>query len=675
MQVTRTRRAAPPSPPAFKLVVRGLPPNLPCSVFETSLGEWRACLTWFSFVSGSPKHGVCGRAYVSFSDAQQMTLFAHFYSGWRFEDANGKEHVASVEVAPFQQIPRKTSKKDYRLNTLDTDPDFLAFLDQLANPPAPTETPSVAAAPPLSTPLLDDLRAKRQHQLDLAEKRRKDLAERKVQRRATDTPKDALRKAKEQALLARTAAKAEARKNKNAAQQPQKQPRERKKRERKDRPVLAAPQSSSSVVTPIPTLAVQPMAIQRKLPTTAAPAPSIKQPSPVVTPSVMNSVGKQPPAPQIQQPTNNSNANSNSKRPQKSNQQDRQSSNSSSTAQSWQPQPPKQPAAAAPIQQHQPSPQQQQQQQQQQLPNRGGRGGSRRGGRGGNRGGIQSVANPPPTTTTTSRPNSGPQWQSELQGQSQPQWQQQPPSAPATIQVQRKPKIAIPTTVPIQPPVPAAVSAPVAPPNQKWTEFQPQQPFQQQQKPTSSKPKPQRPPPQPLQPPQQKAQWTEFQPQQQQQQQQLQWAGQDYAQNPYQQHPAQANWQQQDYGSGSYQQQEYQLPASGYASAYAQQQTNPYAQNQNPYAGFDVFGGGGAVEYGQVGGGGDVYGGYGVGGAYGGVGMGGQQAVGGGGGRKYVGRNQQQPQQQQQSHDVGGSGSSAAAGAYVPKVTIKKRGP
>ncbi|KAI8832362.1 hypothetical protein BC829DRAFT_92990 [Chytridium lagenaria] len=69
-----------------------------------------------------------------------------------------------VELAPFQKIPKPKKKADPRVNTIDTDPEYLAFLESL-NAPAEEKvfepSPAAIVDKPKSTPLLDDLRAKK----------------------------------------------------------------------------------------------------------------------------------------------------------------------------------------------------------------------------------------------------------------------------------------------------------------------------------------------------------------------------------------------------------------------------------------------------------------------------------------------------------------------------------
>lgn len=39
-----------------------------------------------------------------------------------------------VDFAPYQKVPREKQRKDAKMGTIDRDPEYLAFLDELAKP-------------------------------------------------------------------------------------------------------------------------------------------------------------------------------------------------------------------------------------------------------------------------------------------------------------------------------------------------------------------------------------------------------------------------------------------------------------------------------------------------------------------------------------------------------------
>lgn len=70
-----------------------------------------------------------------------------------------------VEKSAFQRIPPPKDRVDQRQGTIDTDPDFMAFLEELANPPAQpaggAEENADTAPAPTVTPLIEYLKAKK----------------------------------------------------------------------------------------------------------------------------------------------------------------------------------------------------------------------------------------------------------------------------------------------------------------------------------------------------------------------------------------------------------------------------------------------------------------------------------------------------------------------------------
>ncbi|KAJ3067576.1 hypothetical protein HDU99_003446, partial [Rhizoclosmatium hyalinum] len=169
--------------PEFKVVVRRLPPNLPSDVFDQTLAQWAHLVTWSKYFAGkiskntTAKPHTLSRAYLSFTSLDHLAEFAQAYNGWLFkEEKSGTEYRASVEMAPFQKVPRRKPRVDYRVNTLETDPEYLEFIESLKQDPKEAAVAAAAAAAaqaaeaispthladqPKSTPLLDDLRAKK----------------------------------------------------------------------------------------------------------------------------------------------------------------------------------------------------------------------------------------------------------------------------------------------------------------------------------------------------------------------------------------------------------------------------------------------------------------------------------------------------------------------------------
>lgn len=59
------------------------------------------------------------RAYLNFTDALQVYEFRAKFDGHNFVSERGVQFSCSVEYAPYQKVPKKTSKKDPKEGTLD----------------------------------------------------------------------------------------------------------------------------------------------------------------------------------------------------------------------------------------------------------------------------------------------------------------------------------------------------------------------------------------------------------------------------------------------------------------------------------------------------------------------------------------------------------------------------
>ncbi|KIY64156.1 hypothetical protein CYLTODRAFT_402264 [Cylindrobasidium torrendii FP15055 ss-10] len=165
--------------PRLKIVVRRLPANLPESIFWDSVTEWVTddTVTWRSFRPGKSKarigkETIQARAYIAFRDESLLVKFATAYNGHVFRDKSGTETAAVVEFAPFQKIPGGDGKKkkDGRVGTIESDDDYISFVETLNKPtePVPIDqliTSSQQPPQPKSTPLLEALKAEREAKL------------------------------------------------------------------------------------------------------------------------------------------------------------------------------------------------------------------------------------------------------------------------------------------------------------------------------------------------------------------------------------------------------------------------------------------------------------------------------------------------------------------------------
>ncbi|KAK4140059.1 Smg-4/UPF3 family-domain-containing protein [Dichotomopilus funicola] len=137
-----------------KAVVRRLPPAMTEDEFVAILGdEWRVGrgkVDWFSYwpgkVSQHPsKPSQPSRAYLHVTRRDELTNLLQTVQSATWEDAkesyNDPALVSSptVEFAAYKKIPGEKKRVDGRQGTIDQDPEFMAFLEALANPEAHKE--------------------------------------------------------------------------------------------------------------------------------------------------------------------------------------------------------------------------------------------------------------------------------------------------------------------------------------------------------------------------------------------------------------------------------------------------------------------------------------------------------------------------------------------------------
>eukprot|EP00727_Mastigamoeba_balamuthi_P014039 m51a1_g9258 hypothetical protein (267) ;mRNA; f:55245-56612 len=160
--------------PKTKVAVRDLPPTLTAEAFRALLDEsFRDAYDYLFFIPGSVtlRKSKKSKALVNFKDPKTVFAFAEKFNGHAFIDNKGKEDRARVEFAPSQKVcpPRK---KDKREGTLESDPDFLKFVEDLSKPPEPPASVEAlldaklrAEDKPIISPLLQSLIARRNAKL------------------------------------------------------------------------------------------------------------------------------------------------------------------------------------------------------------------------------------------------------------------------------------------------------------------------------------------------------------------------------------------------------------------------------------------------------------------------------------------------------------------------------
>ncbi|KAM0199920.1 hypothetical protein ACHAPI_003020 [Fusarium lateritium] len=167
-----------------KLVIRRLPPGMTQAEFLSILGsEWdlgKGRVDWFSFAGGKistdpSKPSRPGRAYVHVTRKDDILALSETVRNAVWEDAKASFNSPSligppsVEFAIYKKIPSNKKRTDARQGTIDQDPEFMAFLEELANPAPPNQTLegeegdelSKAEAKVTTTPLIEYLKEKK----------------------------------------------------------------------------------------------------------------------------------------------------------------------------------------------------------------------------------------------------------------------------------------------------------------------------------------------------------------------------------------------------------------------------------------------------------------------------------------------------------------------------------
>ncbi|PVH87607.1 hypothetical protein DL98DRAFT_251544 [Cadophora sp. DSE1049] len=141
--------SAKPAAVKLKTIVRRLPPGLTQEEFTTILGEeWKlgqGKVDWFRYKPGkdskdASKPSKPSRAYLHLTNESHLLSLSEAVRLSVFEDATNTYNSPcligppSVEFAPYGRTPAGRRRVDARAGTIDQDPEFMAFLEDLANP-------------------------------------------------------------------------------------------------------------------------------------------------------------------------------------------------------------------------------------------------------------------------------------------------------------------------------------------------------------------------------------------------------------------------------------------------------------------------------------------------------------------------------------------------------------
>lgn len=112
----------------------------------------------FYFVNGNLSLGefAFSRAYFKFKNFQEMLIFKDKFDDYVFMDSKGNEYPCVIEFAYLQKMPRpsndsKKTKQDIKMNTIDSEPDYIAFVQELNN------TTSISPPPCSADALLEEI--------------------------------------------------------------------------------------------------------------------------------------------------------------------------------------------------------------------------------------------------------------------------------------------------------------------------------------------------------------------------------------------------------------------------------------------------------------------------------------------------------------------------------------
>lgn len=182
----RTMSRSQPEVSRLKVVIRRLPADVTEADVFASLGEgWKAGegrVDWVSFRAGKvleyPKAQIkAARVYLHLISVDHLKALAERVAEVRFTSSSsvsssGRSRASTdcafgppmVQYAPYQRVSSAKIRHDSSQGTIDTDPEFMAFLEQLTQPvPARSSSAAeeVVISKPKTTPLIEYLKDKK----------------------------------------------------------------------------------------------------------------------------------------------------------------------------------------------------------------------------------------------------------------------------------------------------------------------------------------------------------------------------------------------------------------------------------------------------------------------------------------------------------------------------------
>ncbi|XP_015174167.1 PREDICTED: regulator of nonsense transcripts 3B isoform X2 [Polistes dominula] len=183
--------------PMTKVIIRRLPPTMTSDQLMEQISPLPEH-DYFYFVKADMSLGqyAFSRAYINFTDQQDIFTFKEKFDNYVFVDSKGTEYPAVVEFSPFQRLPKKRvgKKKDLKCGTIESDSYYISFLESRNN----QEADSTNAQPKTeysyqpadntlkkvtTTPLLEYLKQRKQEKQRLRDEKREERRRRELERR------------------------------------------------------------------------------------------------------------------------------------------------------------------------------------------------------------------------------------------------------------------------------------------------------------------------------------------------------------------------------------------------------------------------------------------------------------------------------------------------------------
>lgn len=175
-----------------KVVVRRLPPTMNRETFLNQISPVPS-YDYFYMVKGDASLGEnsFSRAYINFSNPNDIYDFKEKFDNYVFLDAVGHEFPAVVEFAAFQKIPKRRTKIriDPKVGSIESDPYYLEFVEMVNKPPEYDEKPEytyqITSENKNSeiTPLLQFLKNRKAEKIRIREERREERKRKEFERK------------------------------------------------------------------------------------------------------------------------------------------------------------------------------------------------------------------------------------------------------------------------------------------------------------------------------------------------------------------------------------------------------------------------------------------------------------------------------------------------------------